>query len=436
MWTRPAPLAATAAALCSNQLDLAASINEACDRIDAAEASVQALLPEPQRRARLLAEAQALRAQWPDPAARPPLYGILLGVKDMFRVAGFSTRAGSQLPSELFAGPEAACVSRLRAAGALVLGKTVSAEFAYFEPGPTRNPHNLDHTPGGSSSGSAAAVASGFCPLALGTQTIGSVLRPAAFCGLVGFKPTFGRISTAGLIPCAASFDHVGFFTQDMPGTKLVASLLCEGWQPDQTQAPATLPVLGVPEGPYLAQASPEALTLFEEQLALLAAAGYRVRRVPALADIETINRRHLQLVFAEMAQVHAEWFARYETLYRPRTAAAIRNGQSVTSAEQNAARAGRAQLRTDLLALMAQHGIDLWVCPAAPGPAPEGIAATGSPLMNLPWTYAGLPAMTFPAGYAANGLPLGLQCVGALLADEYLLACALLMAQVYVDRL
>ncbi|MBA2287838.1 MAG: amidase [Ktedonobacteraceae bacterium] len=436
MWTRPAPLAATAAALRSNQLDLAASINEACDRIDAAEPSVQALLPEPQRRARLLADAQILQAQWPDPAARPPLYGIFLGVKDMFRVAGFPTRAGSQLPPELFAGPEAACVSRLRAAGALILGKTVSAEFAYFEPGPTRNPHNLDHTPGGSSSGSAAAVASGFSPLALGTQTIGSVLRPAAFCGLVGFKSTFGRIPTAGLIPCAASFDHVGFFTQDMSGAALVASLLCEGWRPDLAQTPATLPVLGVPEGPYLAQASPEALALFEEQLALLTAAGYRVRRVPALDDIEAINRCHLQLVFAEMAQVHAAWFARYETLYRPRTATAIRDGQSVTPAEQDAARAGQARLRADLLVMMAQYDIDLWVCPAAPGPAPAGIAATGSPLMNLPWTQAGLPAVTFPAGYAANGLPLGLQCVGALLADEYLLACALPMAQMYMERL
>nr|MBA2287825.1 amidase [Ktedonobacteraceae bacterium] len=382
MWTRPAPLAATAVALRSNQLDLVASINEMCDRIDAAEPCVQALLPEPPRRARLLAEAQTLRTRWPDPAARPPLYGILLGVKDMFRVAGFPTRAGSQLPPELFAGPEAACVSRLRAAGALVLGKTVSAEFAYFEPGPTRNPHNLDHTPGGSSSGSAAAVAAGFSPLALGTQTIGSVLRPAAFCGIVGFKPTFGRISTAGLIPCAPSFDHVGFFTQDMPGAALVASLLCEGWRPDQAETPTTFPVLGVPEGPYLAQASSEALVLFEEQLTLLEASGYRVRRVPALADIEAINRRHLQLVFAEMAQVHADWFAHYGTLYRPRTTAAIRDGQAVTPAEQHTARAGQARLRADLLALMAQHDIDLWVCPAAPGPAPEGIAATGSPLM------------------------------------------------------
>src|SRR5205085_3218841 len=126
------------------------------------------------------------------------------------------TRTGSQLPEELFVGPEATCVGLLREAGVIILAKTISTEFAYFEPGPTRNPHNLEHTPGGSSSGSAAAVAAGFCPLALGTQTIGSTIRPAAFCGIVGFKPTYGRISTDGLIKCAESLDTVGFFTQDV----------------------------------------------------------------------------------------------------------------------------------------------------------------------------------------------------------------------------
>src|SRR5690606_13419755 len=130
----------------------------------------------------------------------PPLYGALVGVKDVFHVDGFVTRAGSKLPPELFAGPEAVCVKRLREAGALIAGKTVTTEFAFFEPGPTRNPHNVAHTPGGSSSGSAAAVAAGMCNLALGTQTIGSVIRPAAYCGIIGFKPSLNRIPTEGLV--------------------------------------------------------------------------------------------------------------------------------------------------------------------------------------------------------------------------------------------
>ena len=424
----PAPLAATAKALRTNELDLLAYINDICARIDAAEPHIQALLPQPQRRERLLAQAEALQAHFPDPASRPPLYGIPVGVKDLFNVDGFPTQAGSQLPASLFDGPEAVCVRALRQAGALIVGKTVSTEFAYFEPGPTRNPHNLAHTPGGSSSGSAAAVAAGLCPLALGTQTIGSTIRPAAFCGIVGFKPSYDRIPTAGLIKCAESLDTAGFFTQDVAGVDLAASLLCDNWRRVE---PAHKPVLGVPEGAYLAQASAEGLAAFERQLRSLAAAGYSVMRVAALEQIEAINRRHLTIVCAEMAQVHASWFAQYESLYRPRTAAAIREGQSVDAENLTRARAGRIQLRAALEALMDRYGIDVWVAPAAPGSAPEGIHTTGNAVMNLPWTHAGLPVLSLPAGRAENGLPLGLQCVGAFMADEQLVAWATDLAEV-----
>lgn len=422
------PLAPTASALRNGQLDLFSYINEVCDRIDVVDPDIRALLPEPGHRARLIAEAEALQARFPDAAGRPPLFGVLVGVKDVFRANGFPTRAGSQLPAEVLAGPEAQCVTLLRSAGALILGKTVSTEFAFAEPGPTRNPHNLDHTPGGSSSGSAAAVAAGFCPLALGTQTIGSVIRPAAFCGIVGFKPTYGRIPTPGLILFSQSVDTVGFFTQDVPGAALAASVLCEDWQTNTagaTNASTPLPVLGVPHGPYLNQASPEGLESFEKQLVRLQEAGYTVRRVSVLLDIETINARHTRMIYAEMAQVHATWFAQYESLYRPRTAAAIREGQSVDAEELKIARDGRTNLRNQLETAMLRAGIDLWVCPAAPGPAPEGITTTGNPIMNLPWTYAGMPVMSLPAGYAANRLPLGLQVIAPGMADEELLSWA-----------
>jgi Asp-tRNA(Asn)/Glu-tRNA(Gln) amidotransferase A subunit family amidase len=420
--TAPAPLAKTAAALRNGQLDLLTYINEICDRIEAVEPTIQAFLPESNRRARLRAEAAALPSRFPDPGDRPPLYGVPVGVKDVFHVDGFPTQAGSQLPVELFVGQEATCVTVLRRAGALIAGKTSSTEFAYFEPGPTRNPHNPNHTPGGSSSGSAAAVAAGFCPLALGTQTIGSTIRPAAFCGIIGFKPTYGRIPTPGLILCSVSLDTVGFFTQDIAGTALVASLLCQGWQHRKLESQ---PVLGVPDGPYLAQVTPEALAAFERQLTQLQKAGYTVHRIPALADIEAINRRHTRLVFAEMAQVHHTWFAQYEPLYRPRTASALREGQQVSETEIATCRASREHVRTELETLMKQEGVDLWVSPAAPGPAPEGIASTGNPIMNLPWTHAGMPAITLPSDHASNGLPLGLQFVAATMADEKLLSWA-----------
>ena len=427
----PASLVETAAALHTGELDLLVYINQLCDLIDASEPHIQALLPETGRRARLLHEAQELQMRFPDPASRPLLFGIPVGMKDVFRVDGFPTRAGSRLPVELFIGPESECARTLRSVGALILGKTVTTEFAYFEPGPTRNPRNLDYSPGGSSSGSAAAVAAGFCPMAIGTQTIGSTIRPAAFCGIVGFKSSYGRIPMTGGILCSETFDHVGIFTADVAGMQLAASQVCRNWRKVEIQISGDFPTLGVPDGPYLEQASAEGLAAFEHQLALLKKAGYIVRHVKALEEIDTINRQHSRLVFAEMAQVHSEWFTHYESLYRPRTTSAIREGQEVTSEELSVLRNSPAKLRTQLETLMTQAGIDVWVCPSAPGPAPEGITSTGSPLMNLPWTHAGMPAISLPAGYAANGLPLGLQCVGAYMADESLLEWTIPLAKV-----
>lgn len=428
MYTTPFPLASTVEALRAEQLDLQTYINDACNRIDAADPQIEALLSEPERRSRLLREGRALQERYPRSVQRPVLYGALLGVKDLFSVAGFATHAGSQLPHELFAGSEAVCVRRLREAGALVVGMTVATEFAYFEPGPTRNPHNSAHSPGGSSSGSAAGVAAGYCQLALGTQTTGSVLRPAAFCGVFGFKPSYGRIPTGGLVFCAETLDTIGYFTQDLAGIQLVAPLLCDAWQP--VPASRARPVLGIPEGPYLNQATSEARAVFEQQLARLEEAGYTLRRVPALLDIEAINHRHHRLVHAEMARVHADWFGQYEVLYSPRTAQAIREGQTISYPEYDLYRASPRALRDEMELLMESAGIDLWVCPAAPGSAPEGISTTGDAALNLPWTHAGLPALSLPAGRAANGLPLGLQCVGRFMHDEYLLAYADDLAQ------
>ncbi len=419
----PAPLAETVAALCSGQLDLHSHIDAICDRIEQVDPMIEALLAEPDRRGRLHGEAARLAAIYPDPAGRPPLFGALLAVKDIFHVDGFVTRAGSAVPPELFAGGEAVCVRQLRQAGALVVGKAVTTEFAYFEPGPTRNPHNLAHTPGGSSSGSAAAVAAGLAPLALGTQTIGSVIRPAAFCGVVGFKPSLGRIDPCGLVFFSRSLDHVGLFTQDLAGMALAAAATCQGWR--GRPAPDRLPVLGVPVGPYLEQAEPAALRAFWQQMGRLAAAGVTVREVPALAGIEALNSLHRRLVFAEFAQEHAESYARYAALYRPRTAEIIEIGQSVSTDELLALRANIPVLRSELEGAMDAAGIDLWACPAARGPAPEGLHATGDPAMNLPWTHAGLPAITLPAGRAADGLPLGLQLVGRFGEDETLLGGA-----------
>ncbi len=422
MYLASAPLAPAVADLRSGTLPLAQYINDKCARLESVDREVHALLPESNRRRRLLREAEELEQKWPDPASRPPLYGVLVGVKDIYHVEGFVTRAGSDVPPELFAGSEAAVIGLLREAGALILGKTVTTEFAGFEQNGTRNPHNLDHTPGGSSSGSAAAVAAGFCQLALGSQTVGSVIRPAAFCGVVGFKPTYDRIPTAGIVYYSQSVDHVGLFTQDVAGMAVAAAVLCRDWRPAMNDRN---PVLGVPEGAYLAQASAEGLAAFEGQIGELQRAGYTVKRVAALDDIAAIAERHTWMTTAEMAAMHRDWFPEHEAQYRPVTAETFRNGQQVTPEQLATGRASRMQVREQVQALMDVQGIDLWVCPPALGPAPEGIASTGNPAMNLPWTHTGMPAITLPAGHAENGLPLGFQCVAHADADEQLLAWA-----------
>jgi len=417
-----APLRELAAELRLNRLDLEEYINRTCDRVEELEPRIQALIPEPDRRQRLLVQARELKSLYPDPAVRPPLYGVLLGIKDIFRVNGLPTRAGSRLPHELFTGPEASSVSALRNAGGLVLGKTVTTEFAYFEPGPTRNPHNTNHTPGGSSSGSAASVAAGYCPLAIGSQTIGSVIRPASFCGIVGFKPSFGRIGIDGLVVISQSLDHVGMFTQDVEGMRLAAPILCQGWRPEEEAAEGRLPVLGVPEGPFLEQAEPETLERFRASLERFRSAGWTVRSIRAFDNLAQIVRNHRLMCAGDMAQIHAGWFEKYESLYRPVTTELIREGHKINIETLIEARKGRQALREELDRLMVRSGIDLWVCPSTIGPAPQGIGSTGDPAMNLVWTHAGLPTLTVPSGAAANGLPLGLQLVARYMIDELLL--------------
>ncbi len=417
------PLADALDALQGGQHSLTLYLEGMAARLAESNPQIEAFLPEPQRRTRLAAETQRLRQTWPNPAARPPLYGALVGVKDVLRVAGLPTHAGSAVPAERLAGPEAAIVTRLREAGAIILGKTVTTEFAYFEPGPTRNPHNLEHTPGGSSSGSAAAVAAGLCTLAVGTQTIGSVIRPAAFCGIVGFKPTHDRLPTEGLVYFSRTIDTLGLFTQDIAGMIRAAAALCDGWRADfRVQRP---PVLGVPDGPYMAQADLETRAVFEGWMARLEGASVAVQRVPALEEIETLNQLHRRLTAAEFAREQAALYPEFGHLYRARTVEAVEQGRAVGDEELGAARANTVALRTELAHTMDAAGIDLWACPAAVGPAPHGLAATGDPNMNLPWTHAGLPVVTVPAGAAENGLPLGLQLIGRWQDDERLLAWA-----------
>lgn len=390
---------------------------------DEREPSVLAFVPEQDRFERLQREAEVLLSRFPDPENRPSLFGMLVGVKDNFHIDGFITQAGTRLPVAEIQGSEAESVTKLKNAGALILGKTVTTEFAFFEPGPTRNPYNPEHTPGGSSSGSAASVGAGLCPLALGTQTIGSVIRPAAYCGSAAFKPTYERVSRKGIIPLSPWLDHVGIFARDISTARLAASFLCKDW--DESIFFYRKPFLGIPEGPYLASASDSALAHFNDICDSLAEAGYKLRRIRILDNIQEIRARHDLILAADAARVHEKWFEKYEILYSSRLAELVRRGQSISDSQLQDALHARSLFRAEMTQAMNENNVDLWISPPSTGPAPRGLENTGDPAMNLPWTQLGFPAVNIPVEKDPDGLPIGLQVIGKWNMDEQLLAWA-----------
>lgn len=385
------------------------------------EPMIHAFIPESERLARLHREAAVLQRKYQDGEKRLPLFGLLLGIKDIFHADGFPTQAGSYLPLRELKGKEASSVSKLKHAGMLVAGKTVTTEFAYFAPRLTRNPYNSGYTPGGSSSGSAAAVAAELVDLALGTQTIGSIIRPASFCGVVGFKPSYGRISTDGVIPLAPSLDHVGLFSHYVDLIVRALPLLFAEWK--LISAAKSKPFLAIPTGEYLDKADREMRVQFERVVEKLKSVGYQIKNINPFKDFASIVERHNLILAAQAAQVHATWFTDYRYLYHPKTAELIEKGQKISDALLTRALLEQRQFSLDLSTLMDIHGIDAWISPAAVGAAPRGLASTGDPVMNLPWTQAGFPTLGLPSGMNAEGLPLGLQITADFNRDEDLLA-------------
>ena len=383
------------------------------------EPGILAFLPEEDRFKRLHREAEMLLSDCPDIVDRPLLFGLTAGVKDIFHVDGFPTHAGSQLPVVELQGKEAESVLKLKEAGALIAGKTVTTEFAYFSPGPTRNPYNFEHTPGGSSSGSAAAVAAELCFVSLGTQTIGSIIRPASFCGVVGVKPTYDRISRNGVLPLSPSLDHVGFFTSNVESAIRAARALYRDWH--EPTMPLRKPILGVPEGPYMEMVSKEGKDHFEKVCKLINA-DYKIQRIAIMTDFQTIRDRHDVILSVEAARVHEAWFGRHEKLYSSTFSELIRRGRTFSDSQYQDALKTREDFRAEMRRAMIDHNTDLWICPSTVGAAPKGLDNTGDPVMNLPWTQAGLPAMNIPAGRNRQNLPLGLQVVGNWYKDESML--------------
>lgn len=416
-------------ALTSGELPLEKYIDSLQQRFEEIEPRIHAFLEEPDRFVRLRRDAQELAERFPDQNSRPPLFGVPLAIKDIFNVDGFETRAGTTLPPETFKGPEAPCVTALKNAGALVLGKSVTTEFAYLAPGPTRNPHDLEHTPGGSSSGSAASVAAGLAPLALGSQTVGSLIRPAAYCGICAFKPSHERIDIAGVLPLGPSADHVGLLASDIASLAMATPVIVNDWRGEPT---VNQPVLGVPHENFLGQAENSARAHFGMACELLDVAGFDLRYTDALAGFEELFEQLLDLVAIEAAEIHADWRMQWEKKYDPRTLKLLDRARNVNDERRSEVHATRLELRLELEHLMQQNGIDVWISPAATSPAPLGLGSTGSGAMNAPWSHAGMPTTALPAGRSTEGLPMGIQVTGRFDEDEQTVAYSRLLEPLF----
>jgi Asp-tRNA(Asn)/Glu-tRNA(Gln) amidotransferase A subunit family amidase len=318
---------------------------------------------------------------------------------------------------------DAACVALARAAGAIVLGKTVTTEFAAFTPGKTVNPRNSAHTPGGSSSGSAAAVADGMVPLAFGTQTAGSVIRPAAYCGCVGYKPSFGWLARSGIKPLAESLDTIGLFAGNVIDAAFFAGVLAERPALRHLAVPQKPPRYGLYRTPMWDAAEPATAMALDRARGALERAGAEVEELAVAPEHRGLNAVQERIMGYEMVRALA-----YERIERsaelsPRLAQMLDAGLSVGTDDYDAAQAEATEARRGLDGFFA--GRDAVLVPAAPGEAPAGLGYTGDPVFNRMWTLLGVPCLTLPARWAANGLPTGVQLVGRGGDDARLMAAA-----------
>jgi Asp-tRNA(Asn)/Glu-tRNA(Gln) amidotransferase A subunit family amidase len=344
--------------------------------------------------------------------------GLPVGVKDVIDTADMPTEFGSAVHRGRRPSEDAACVALLRRAGATALGKTVTTELASFTPGPTRNPHGLSHTPGGSSSGSAAAVAAGMVPVALGTQTAGSVVRPATFCGIAGYAATHGELPMRGVQPLAPGLDTLGVFGREVADLALVRAALL-GVAVARPAAPAA-PRLVLWEAPELEPAMRSAL---RGAAAALVAAGAQVERPDLGAIVAELTALHELVMRFEVARTLV-WEDDRRELLSDHLVGEIDAGLALGVEEVHAARERVVDLRAALDELL--DGADAVVAAGAAGAAPAGLGSTGSPAQSRPWHVLGLPVVALPAGVDDAGMPLGIQLVGRRWCDDALLALGL----------
>ena len=400
------------------------------DRIEALDGEIKAFVHLDREHA--LAQARRLDERRAQGHSLGPLHGIPVAIKDIIDTADYPTELGSPIGAGRRPRHDATVVAKLRAAGAVIIGKTVTTEFAYFHPGPTHNPHDHAHTPGGSSSGSAAAVAADMVPLALGSQTNGSVIRPAAFCGVFAIKPTHGLVSRAGVLPLSRKLDHIGAFARSLGDLALILEVIAghDPADPDtapfaapdfralQREPPPLPPRFAFVRTPLWEKADGETKAAFEELAATLGSAMETVDLPQSWAEAWEIHRT---IMATDMAHNLAPLVARGEPSEALRKLLA--HGRGVVAVDYLGALAKVPRYGASLADIFDAY--DAIVTPAAPGVAPKGLGSTGDPVFCTLWTLTGLPALSLPLFAGEGGLPLGAQLVGPLGRDGRLLRTA-----------
>ena len=369
-------------------------------------------------------------------AGRPlgRLHGLPVGLKDVIDTQRIPTENGTARDKGRVPLRDAFIVERLKREGAIIMGKTVTTELAFMDPGKTTNPHNTAHTPGGSSQGSAAAVAAGMVPLAIGTQTGGSVIRPASYCGVTGFKPTFGAIPRRGVLTQSPSLDTVGVFAADPSGSALLAEVLF-GHDPEDSatrlapapalhqqamSTPPIAPVFGFVRPPGWEKADPQLHEAFDE---LVAALGDQAFELPLPPVFDTAADQRRLINFAEMAYHYYPYWRDAPDDLGPEVRMAIEEGNTVLARDYQSAKDLPKVLTGALEELLTR--CDVILCPSATGPAPKGLDTTGNPIFNGLWTFCGNPCISLPLLTSREGLPIGVQLVGEHGNDGRLLRSA-----------
>ena len=419
----PCQLSATQAAslIKSRKLSAEELMRSCLARIDARDALIRAWLHiEPERAIRAAREADKLQASG-------LLHGLPIGVKDVIDTEDYPTTQNSPIYAGLHVGRDAACVSLARGAGGLVLGKTDTVEFASSgRKALTRNPYNPAHTPGGTSSGSAAAVADFMVPLAFGTQTSGSLIRPAAFTGIYAMKPTWNRVSREGVRMYAISLDTVGWYARSVEDLSLFASALGVPRQ-DEPVALRDLRV-GVCRSPVWSHIEPSGAAALERAARGLREAGAQVQDFVLPAQFDTLRAAHAAISHREAGVAFLPEYVNAHALLAQGLRDKVENSDGISDATLLASYATADRCRPEFDALFG-HELDVILTPSAPGEAPEGLATTGNAVFNTMWTLLHVPCVNIPAGWGEHRLPVGVQLVGPRWSDARLLAMAAAIA-------